>query len=897
VVAIRQIVTRVDAHAAKGHDACMGMVAAAEIGALLEREPELQALADTLDDARAGRGRLVLVFGEAGVGKTALVNRFCTDAGDGTRALRGVCDPLFTPRPLGPLLEIAEGAGGALETAVRTAAGSHDVVAALIEELRANAPAILVLEDAHWADEATLDVLKLVSRQLESVPAVVVVSYRDDELDARHPLRHLLGHLTARRAVRRVAVERLSSEAVASLAAHHGVDADELYGKTAGNPFFVTEVLAAPGAQIPATVRDAVLARSARLSRPARALLEAVAVARRDAELWLLEQIAPDELEALAECLASGMLSPRAAAVGFRHELARLTVEESMSPERRVALHRRALDALAAPPLGAPDLARLAHHAAGAGDPAAVLRYAPSAAERAAEVGAHREAAAQYALALRFGDDLPLHERARLFARRADECYLTDQQEDAIVSAKAAIACYGELRDRRREGRAMLRLSAISWCPGLTEEAERAGRAAVEILEASAPGRELALAYANLAGLRRDRDDREGAVEWATRARALARELGDEETECAQLVTIGAAELRHGDLAGTKKLEQALERARELGSRDLVLWAQMSLAHSASRQRLYEVAEAAVANGLEYVGERGYLLWRLYLLAYRARMELDRGFWTEATETAALVLDERWISTLPRTIALAVLGLVRARRGDPGAWPLLDVAWALADGTGEPDRIVPVAAARAEAAWLEGRSGEVPEITELAFRLSVDRGVPRFIGELAAWRRRAGAAELVPDGAAEPYDLELAGDWRRAADRWLALGCPYEAALALADGDDVDALRAALDQLRTLGAQPAAAIVARKLRRHGVAPPRGPQRATRENPANLTGRELEVLSLLSEGLRNGEIADRLVVSRRTVDHHVSAILRKLEVPDRREAAASARALGLVAKAS
>ncbi|HXH88602.1 MAG TPA: AAA family ATPase [Gaiellaceae bacterium] len=866
----------------------MGSLTIREV--LLEREPALEALRETWTAAVAGHGRLALVAGEAGVGKTTLVRRFCEQEARSSTVLRGVCDALFTPRPLGPFLELAAGVGGEFEAAVRTAADSHDVAAALMRELRTRSPTLVVLEDVHWADESTLDVLKLVARRIDAVPALLLATYRDDELEPAHPLRHLLGQLGART---RLVVERLSPEAVAELAAPAGLDPDDLYGKTGGNPFFVTEVLAAPAEDIPASVRDAVLARCARVSINARMLLGAVAIPRPEAELWLLDALAGEGVEALEECLASGMLAARPDRVGFRHELARLTVEESLAPDRRIELHRRALAALSSPPAGTADLARLAHHADAAGDGDAVLRYAPAAGDRAAELGSHREAAAQFQRALRFADGLAPSRRAELHRRRAHECYLIDQIEEAITSAKAAVACQREVGDRAAEGRATVFLSSISWCPGLIEMADEAGHKAVEILEQLPRGHDLASAYANVADLRSDADDLEGTRDWATRALELAEELDDDELVCREAGDIARAELLHGIPEGLDGLDRQIRRARQLGSQYVEVRCLVGLAKAAARARMYGAARDAVEAGLQLVGERGYILWRLYLLAYRARIELEQGCWTEAAETAGLILQERWISTLPRTVALTVLGLVRARRGDPGSRESLEEAWALAVGTGEPERMAPVAAARAEAAWLETRREAAVEATSTAYELALERSVPRFVGELAVWRRRAGAVDPPPPDAAEPHALELAGDWARAAARWYELGCPYEAALALADGDEA-ALRESLGLLQELEARPAAAIVGRRLRERGVRDlPRGPRSATRENPSGLTTRELDVLEFLAEGLQNAAIAERLFLSTRTVEHHVAAIRRKLGVGTRGEAVAEARRLELL----
>jgi DNA-binding CsgD family transcriptional regulator/tetratricopeptide (TPR) repeat protein len=852
-------------------------------GVLLERAAELSILVDCLEAVeRSSRGQVLLVGGEAGVGKTTLVRRFCEARGQSARILWGACDPLFTPSPLGPLLGVAEETDGELEAVVARGAMPYEVVTALAHELGARTPTVFVLEDVHWADEATLDVLRLLARRVETVPALVVASYRDDALDRAHPLRIMLGELARSRTVGRMKLVRLSPGAVAQLAEPYGVDADDLYRKTAGNPFFVIEALAAGAEGIPATVRDAVLARAARLSPAGATLLEAVAVVPPRAELWLLEALAGDAADRLDECLSSGMLIFESAGVGFRHELARLAIEESVPPDRMVGLHRRALAALADPPGGAPDLARLAHHAEAAGDVDAVLRFAPAAAARAASLGAYREAAAQYARALRYGDRLPEAERAKLLERRSYACYLTDQNDAAVEAIQDALACRRRLGQRLEEGDALRWLSKILWCPGRTMEAERAARAAVTLLEALPPGRELAMAYANLAQTCSAAGRREEAVGWAGQALELAERLDDTEIAVHALATIGICQFAE---EGREKLEQSLELAQRAGLAEQVARTYILLVGTAVGARRYGLATRHLQAGIDYCSDRGLERDRLYLLAFRARLELDQGRWQEASDSAAAVLGIPRTSITPRIFALVVLGLVRARRGDPGQWAPLQEAWALAEPTRELPRMAPVAAARAEASWLEGDRDAVASATEGVLPLAVERQWGALAGELAVWRRRAGLDHELPAETAEPYALQLAGQWARAAERWRELGCPYEAALALADAEEETPLRRALDELERLGARPAADIVARRLRELGVRRlPRRPRRATAANPAGLTARELEVLGLLAGDLRNAEIGARLHIAEKTVDHHVSAILAKLGVRSRHEAA-------------
>jgi DNA-binding NarL/FixJ family response regulator len=869
------------------------------VGELLERTRELATLAAALDDVRStAQGRLVLVAGEAGVGKTALVRRFADERAGAARIASGGCDALFTPRALGPLLDIAQDAGGELAAVVEGDSPPHQVTSALLRELGGRRPAVLVVEDVHWADDATLDVLRLLARRVQAAALLVVATYRDDELPLAHPLRIVLGELARTPRVDRIEVPRLSPGAVAQLAEASGLDADELYRTTAGNPFFVSEVLAAGDAQLPQTVRDAVLARAGRLSPAARALLEAVAIAQPQAEVWLLEALAGDQVDRLEACLSSGILAPTRDGVAFRHELARMAVAQAIAPDRALALHRAALAALAAPPAGAPDPARLAHHAEAAGDAGAVLRFAPAAAARAASVGAHREAAAQYARALRFGAGLPAAERVGLLEGRSREAFLADDCDEAIDSMEAALECHRALGDRVGEGDRLRQLADVLFCPGdRSDDADGAARQAIALLEPYGPGRELGLAYAQMASLCMNREDEAGTREWGTRALEVAERVDDVEVWVDTLDTLGTMELLLGKQEGHHKLQRSIAMAREAGLGDRVVRGYGNVAWATVRIRSMAAADEALADGIEFCADGPrFDMWRLYYYAYRGRLELYQGRWTEAAESVSLVIADHRTSSIPRIVALAVLGTVRARRGDPDVAAPLAEAQALADMSYELQRIEPIAIARAEVAWLggnpEGVADATGELLEEARRMSAGW----VYGELATWRRRAGLHDVSAADADGPYALELAGEAKQAAAAWTALGCPYEAALALADDEDDASLRRALAQLQELGARPAAAIVARRLRERGVRGlPRGPIAATRENPAGLTAREVEVLELVGEGLRNADIADRLFLSEKTVGHHVSAILRKLDVRTRGEASAEAQRLGIAVR--
>jgi DNA-binding CsgD family transcriptional regulator/tetratricopeptide (TPR) repeat protein len=858
----------------------------------LERNRHLATLHDAFGTVQRGPGGvLVLMSGEAGGGKTTLARWFCAKAAQPKRILWGACDPLFTPRPMGPLLDIAHVVGGELLELLERGDKPHQVAASLIRDAKAHRGTVVVLEDLHWADEATLDVLSLIGRRIDAVPALVIATYRDDELDRTHPLRRLLGELRGTGSVRRLTAEPLSSDAVAALAQPYGVDPERLYRATGGNPFFVTEVLAASGGAIPSVVRDAVLARAGRLSAAATTVLEAVSIVRPRAELWLLDALAPDHSGALDQCLAAGMLEAEAGGVAFRHELARVAVEESLQPHRRLALHRAALQALAAPSAGTVDLARLAHHADAAGDTDAVLRYAPAAAAQASSIGAHREAAAQYARALRYGSGLPPDAQASLLEGRSYECYLVDETAASIDALQRAVEHRRVSGDIRAEAAALSLLSRRLWCGGRSDDAGTTGRAAVQLLEGRPPCPELAHAYSNLAQLAMNEECFEETLAWGTRALELAERVGDTEVKVHSLNNIGTMQLLLGIPDGTGNLARSLALAERAGLVEHVGRAFIHAGWALNRTRALELVPW-LDRGIRVCDELGLELWKLYVLAHRARFHLDQGRWDDAAKDAASVLRSGGSAPLLRVLALTVLGLVRARRGDPERWPPLDEARALVDGYRELQYLAPVALARAEANWLEGRGATIDEVTREVLDIALTRRAPWVVGELAWLRHLAGVQDNAV-GVAGPYVLQLAGDVTTAAGWWIRLGCPYDAALALLESRDTAELRQALVEFQRLGARPAAALAARRLREIGVRGlPRGPRLATASNPAGLTRREAEVLALIQQGASNADIAAGLFLSEKTVHHHVSAILRKLGVSSRSQASSTAARLGL-----
>ncbi|GAA0812848.1 ATP-binding protein [Spirilliplanes yamanashiensis] len=848
---------------------------------LLERADALGLLDDLLG-AHDG-GRVAVVGGEAGAGKSTLVGAFTQRVRARARVLWGACDPLLTPRALGPLHDIARDVGGALAERIGDAegAGRGAVFDALLDALDApRRRSVVVLEDLHWADEATLDLVTFLGRRLARCKVLLIVTYRDDEVGPEHPLRAVLAGLP-RGMTRRLPVAPLSAEATAELARRAGREAAGVYEVTGGNPLLVSEVLAAASAGVPATVRDLVLSRLAALSPAARDAAGLVAVVPTRAEAGLIGDVA-----AVEECLAGGVLVPAGDGVAFRHELLRRAVEEALSPVRRAALHARVLVALG----DRADPARLVHHAHHAGDTDAVLRWVPVAARRAQAVAAHRQAAAHYALALPLTLGAPAAQRAELLEAYAFAAYLAGLGGEALGARREALALRAAGDDAEKLGEAWRWLSRMCWWTGHPAEARQAAARAVEVLETLPPGRPLAAAYSNLSQLRMLGGDLDAAIHWGGQALALAHRLGDTAVEAHALTNVGSARMLGGDPEGVADLERAHVLAVSAGLDDDAGRALVNLATFLADRAGADPTDE-LERALAFTTARDLDGYTRHLLGYRAELRLARGDWAGAqadAEQAVAGADQPGAS---RVRATAVLGVLRSRRGEPGALDLLTRAADRGWEAGEIQFVGPASAALAEHHWLAGDPAAAADEARRAYDLAVRSGIGQYAGELAVWLWRAGGSPEAPYTLGEPYRLLVGGNWRAAADHWEQRGHPYPMALALACGDTAAAARA-LRIVERLGAVATARRLRAQLRERGVAV-RGPRPATVANPSGLTARQVEVVALLADGLSNAEIAARLSLSAKTVDHHVSAVLAKLGVATRGQAAATARKLGLV----
>jgi DNA-binding CsgD family transcriptional regulator/tetratricopeptide (TPR) repeat protein len=864
---------------------------------MLERESELSELGIAARDALAGDGSVVLIEGEAGIGKSSLVDVIRSVLPAEGRLLQGWCDDLATPRVLGPLRDLRGYVGTAL-TAALDAGDRGQVGEALRSELDwAGHPTVLVIEDVHWADEATLDVLRYLVRRVAGLPAVLVLTYRD-EITPDHPLRSLLGLVFRTPRVRRLRPARLSLEAVRRLGAAVPVDAERVHGLTAGNPFLVAEVLASGDVgRVPPSIAAAAGARLSTLDDRSRAAVEVLSVVPSAVERWLVEAVIPGGLSALGMAEQRGVLQVSPTRVAFRHELTRRAVVDSLPAVRRLACHQAVLAALLTHQESRRvDLSRILHHAGEVGDEAAIVRCGPLAQEEAVAAGAHREAVAHGRLVLRHRHAFAPADLAPILERHAVECYGTGLDDPAAPMSEA-VALRRALGDPVALGAALRLLSRFSWWVGDRTAAHTHAAEAIAVLTKAGDDLALALALSNQSQLYALSGRRDEAIEVGERAVSMARSLSDPGLLSHALNNVGMALGDKGDPQGRVLLEESLRVARDAGEIEHAFRATVNIAWPLINGLRLDEAQSVLDEMIDRCEETEFDGFLRQLHMTRAMLMLRRSLWDEAERDAERGLDA---NVMVRSPALAMAGLVRARRGDDGGDELTAKAFALAERLGEAHRLAPAGAALLEAAWLRRSPSALAEAASRVGRWFEEihrHGWVEMAAEVSFWLRQAGQSVSLVD-IDHPYAHLAAGRWREAAGAWERAGCPYERALALSFSPDPSDLLTGLSILDGIGAVPLARILRERLRDLGVARiPRGPAPSTRDNPLGLTDRQVEVLRLLASGLTNAEIAARLVLSVRTVDTHVAAILGKLDAATRREAATRAAELGLLAPGS
>jgi DNA-binding NarL/FixJ family response regulator len=849
---------------------------------LLERGHEVATIARAARQAAAGEGQVVLVYGEAGIGKSRIVEAVRGFVPAEGRVLVGRCDDLATARPLGPFHDLADHVGRDLAAALGTPGVDRDrVLAALRAELAFEAkPTLLAIEDVHWADEATLDVLLYLVRRIGQLPAVLLLTYRDDEIAADHPLQRVLGQAAGTGRAVHLPLRRLSAAAVRRLTGDTDLDADEVYAVTAGNPFFVGEVLAAGSATgVPRTVVAAVMARVRDLPPETRTALEHLAVLPKAAiPRRFVDDLLPDGLAVLAPAEERGLLTVTPTRVSFGHELSRRAILDSLPTVHRVRYHAAALAVLIM--RADADVTQLLHHAAEAGDDHAIVAYGPRAAREAATGGAHRQAVAHYRLVSEHADAYAGPERAMLLEEYALECYTIGQYVLATAVQQQAIDLRRALGDDAAVGTGLVWLSRMLKVAGDQDAAETAAEDAVRMLEPLGHTRELALAYTHLASLHLYAYRFPAALPLAERAVALARDQDDVITLSHALNTFSACRWDlYGD--GHSIMEESLQVALQAGAPDPACRAYLNLACSMiDRFRLDEAGDY-VAAGRQYAEDTEHLGALRGLTVLSARIALGRGDWDEAERIVAPI---SLTEPMHGSLASMVFGRIAARRGAAEGQQLLAQAVDLAGQTGDLQRIAWTAAAAAEQAWLRGDLQGVSDVARKPFEQAHELDAAVLWPELAYWLVRAGR-QLDLRKSDSPFVMLVRGDWRAAAEIWQAAGHRYEYALALSESGDPDQLRFGLEVLDGLEARPLAQLVRKRLRDLGEPVPRGPVAATRRNPAGLTARQLDVMRLLCDGLSDAMIAERLVLSVRTANNHVAAVLSQLGVSSRQAAVA------------
>jgi DNA-binding CsgD family transcriptional regulator/tetratricopeptide (TPR) repeat protein len=854
---------------------------------LLEREPLIDILQKQLGNTHRSLGHVVCLFGDAGVGKTALLHQFVQTTQ--SRILWGACEDLTTPEALGPLRDWARDSGHAAFARMPRSGLRIQLFSDILQALSA-VHTIAVIEDLHWADGATLDLVRYLGRRIARKPILLIVTARNEDSAARARLRMALGQIPSAQ-MTYIDVPNLTAEAVEKLAKIGGMDGKRVYQLSGGNAFFVTEILRA-GDALPATVREAVLARFDHFSETCQRAIQTISAFPRRAEIWAVKQVCPKECDEIGRAVLAGLIIEADGVYAFRHEIARQAVESTIAFDQRRDINRSILSVLQSEPSVA--TSRLVHHAQAAGETSSVAALAPVAAEVASLAGAHHEAARHYGMAITAVPNADTRMRAHLLEKYAFELHLVGKLDAALGAYESALEHNRIAKNRLAEGNNLRWMSRVNYLSGNRLLATQYARDALLVLEAETPGAELAMAYSNLGQLSMLEDDPIQTLRWSEKAVALATQIDRKDIISHALNNSGAAQRWTDKTAARDKLDRSLTIALENDFPDHVARNYTNRAYVEINWLENANAHRFLKAGLSYCDERDLGTWHTYLMGCRAQLLLKEGKWDEAATIAQNEILADHATPMLRFPAATALARVRMRRGDPSVADLLEMLSAYIETGNEPPRFLLYVSIRAEHAWIEGSADKnLHKLITQAVLLASQTGDIWTSGELWFWGQKLDVAGLPELPMALPYQQMAAGHWEKSAATWSELDSPYDRALVLMSGDQ-PAQHEGLACLDDLGAKAVANRFRWTMRQKGLrAIPRGPQRATLSNPSGLTRRQMTVLGLLAEGLSNADIGNRLFVSTKTVDHHVSAILAKLDVRTRGQAVAAARATKLI----
>ena len=946
---------------------------------LVGRDDLLELTDRSLDAARGGSGRLLLLAGEAGIGKSRLLGTIARRAGiAGIPRLAAAAFPGDVELAGGLLLDLARDLGRHAEPAGAPEAGRRletrlvgddradgegdahrrrrllvlDVVD-LLAGLPSDGPLVILLEDIHWADDLSLEVLAQLARRLGDLPVLVVATYRSDEVFGRVPMREWRTRLLTGRLADEVQLPRLTAGEIATMAgAVLGqatpvpadiVEALEL--RSDGIPLHVEEFLAAldpvdpSGGRlrtqtVPATLAEAVIRRAESLSPEERKVADAAAIVGREFDLPLLAEVTGlDEavVDAALRDLVDRHFIVRTSGderFDFRHALIRDALHDAVPDTVRHDLHRRiAIAATGRPEIGGE--AFLSMHYAGARMGPEAYRLARSAGRRAAGLSSHREAVELFDRVLRFTpvDAAPEERAANLADYAAESAALDDNvaADEAYRTARSLLEAAGDpvgaaaLSGPHVAVRHLLGDDLETRVAMLSDSLAAIDAAGAPAVDATRASLEAALAAAYMLDRRLDE-----AIEHGERATSIARELGDVTADINASTTLGATFVFAGRMdEGWRLLEAAVERARELGMEVEAARGFRMIATSASVLVEYDRAAAWLREGLEYA--RRVELWNHhhYMAGHLAHVSWATGDWDLARALAEQALADGRGGITTRITCLHVLGFVALGRGEwPDAGAFLEEARELGQRMAELQRLAPARWGLAELALQEGDHATAARLSEEALVAServrdaayafpflvtgtraqlglgdphaaeqwvervtarlADRSIP---GTFPAIDHGRGLVELArgSTGRARASLEAAAAGWHERRRAWEGTTVLIDLArCAIRSNRRADAARhaaAARDAAARLGATPLvteAEGVLRSLRRRDAAA---------EPWAPLTAREFAVARLVSDGLTNAAIGERLEIAPKTVAAHIEHILAKLAVGRRAEIAA------------